>query len=887
MIKRRILWNSAWLLLLFCLFLLLLPIDSHKAMANSAPPEGNYVSENLDGMSAYANFDSLPYLTNDILSEQRSSTDPYGGNNDGYGWQDNREGDVSNIKDKVLLDAVGPGIVYRMWFTGNTDSMSNGRIRFYFDNETTPSYDLSYTEFFSGKTAPFLEPFVLDSSESSGGYTVMLPIAFKDRIIITADMPFYFNINYQILPSDTKIETFNGSFDQATYDLAVSNMTPSRYTEGENLEKQFSISPQQEYVIANISGKKQIKQIQLKIPDLMTLKDFETDPIEDDGVAFGEGGYISFDVDIDENNEGIKLVRRVDAGISDQIIDVYVDDAKLSESWNSGQGSAGYNWLDCEYEIPAEYTSGRSSVNIRLEYVRSSGSDANAFYIWTYSKLNGTYQLTDEFDVSYEKLDSGKPEDKNFIGENITWNGERSYQYPPILDNDNLAKYEKSTQLTKQLWIQIYYNEETSPSVSAPIGSFFGFGEAGAAEFQSYMLGFQDGVLYCNFPMPFEQSAKIVLVNNSEYTVENVDAYINYEDFEGDFKDVGYFKTQYSTYTPTKEGEYMTVLSQGGSGHFVGIVQTMIGDPSREYLEGDELIYIDGSKTASFYGTGTEDLYNGAWYFSEGTFYTPWYGNPVHTTVDEYDATTCYRLFLADKISFRSSIDFKFEHGPSNNTSTYQYILAFYYHNDNVQIQLTDKIDLGNKSSLGIHSYESSGGNLLTRNSGYDGLYRDIYTEMTFNYFDQAGSHSSFIININENNEGIILRKSSDQSVESQRACVYVNGTLVGEWNSRTSYTADYINEDSFFIPKSFTDGYSQVQIKIVAQDNWTEGDYYIYSVRDFVNENGNENVVSGEEPKNTGLIILYVVSAVSFAGAICFITAAVVTAKRKDKHKD
>ena len=33
-------------------------------------------------------------------------------------------------------------------------------------------------------------------------------------------------------------------------------------------------------------------------------------------------------------------------------------------------------------------------------------------------------------------------------------------------------------------------------------------------------------------------------------------------------------------------------------------------------LEGDERIYIDGAKTPIVHGTGLEDYFNGAWYYS-------------------------------------------------------------------------------------------------------------------------------------------------------------------------------------------------------------------------------------------------------------------------------
>ena len=38
----------------------------------------------------------------------------------------------------------------------------------------------------------------------------------------------------------------------------------------------------------------------------------------------------------------------------------------------------------------------------------------------------------------------------------------------------------------------------------------------------------------------------------------------------------------------------------------------------RDYLEGDERIFIDGKLTPELYGTGTEDFYESGWYFRGG-----------------------------------------------------------------------------------------------------------------------------------------------------------------------------------------------------------------------------------------------------------------------------
>jgi len=41
----------------------------------------------------------------------------------------------------------------------------------------------------------------------------------------------------------------------------------------------------------------------------------------------------------------------------------------------------------------------------------------------------------------------------------------------------------------------------------------------------------------------------------------------------------------------------------------------------RDYLEGDERVFIDGQQSPVIYGTGTEDFYESGWFFRGGVTY--------------------------------------------------------------------------------------------------------------------------------------------------------------------------------------------------------------------------------------------------------------------------
>ena len=118
-----------------------------------------------------------------------------------------------------------------------------------------------------------------------------------------------------------------------------------------------------------------------------------------------------------------------------------------------------------------------------------------------------------------------------------------------------------------------------------------------------------------------------------------------------------------------------------GAGNLVGISHSMRGPPARRYLEGDERVYVDGR--LALHGTGTEDFYEGGWYFNHGTFSRPLTGNPVHRAGGPLcpgaDCTGAYRLLIGDSIPFSASLRFGFEHGNRNLVPAVYGTTAYWY----------------------------------------------------------------------------------------------------------------------------------------------------------------------------------------------------------------
>jgi hypothetical protein len=102
------------------------------------------------------------------------------------------------------------------------------------------------------------------------------------------------------------------------------------------------------------------------------------------------------------------------------------------------------------------------------------------------------------------------------------------------------------------------------------------------------------------------------------------------------------------------------------------------GDKSN-FMEGDEWIFVDGEKEASIKGTGTEDYFQGAWYFTDGPFQAPYHGL---TYRDPPNARYgCYRFHTHDRINFQKEIRVEIEHGQRTcNEAKADYSSVAYYY---------------------------------------------------------------------------------------------------------------------------------------------------------------------------------------------------------------
>jgi hypothetical protein len=350
------------------------------------------------GLSVIERFDLLPQIRYGVQAYSTSSHDPTGSNSDHDYYLDAAQA------EKVLLDVKGPGCVYRIWFTAkNWDT--RGIIRIYFDGSTTPTVEMTLTEFFGGTVSPFLAPLVGNYLSSSGGYYSYVPMSFVAGCRITstnAATMNYFNVWYHRFATAEGITTFNGTTDvsQAVSTWQNAGSDPKADTGSVGVSNTTSVAASSSVTLAEVNSPGTIAGIELNIPG---MSDVQARQLVDDGRSFK--GCSQFQVAIDPANRGVRLVRRLYYRTPNQLGNVYVDGTLVGQ-WFTPDGLTG-TWLDASFWIPPSLTAGKSAITVKCEYVSSDYDWWNEFYYWVYSLVGPQQVLTDQLDVGNTASEAG------------------------------------------------------------------------------------------------------------------------------------------------------------------------------------------------------------------------------------------------------------------------------------------------------------------------------------------------------------------------------------------------------------------------------------------------------------------------------------------------
>jgi hypothetical protein len=404
----------------------------------------------------------------------------------------------------------------------------------------------------------------------------------------------------------------------------------------------------------------------------------------------------------------------------------------------------------------------------------------------------------------------------------------------------------RADQVLNGLRLRIEFDDRTT--VDSPLGEFFGAG-LGASDVRSLMFATirqPDGSFSLSdwWPMPFARAARVSLVNATAAPVGGIDAdVVTVPDPQWApalaSGRAGYF-TAYSHAGPTILGQDWLFADEQGHGKFVGVSHTIRGartktsfsDGAPYFLEGAERVYTDGSPSPQWYGTGTEDFYEGGWYFNNGTLFSdPLTGQPDQRTAAGGCADYCvavYRLMLADAIGYHSAIRFGIEHGKRNMVQPDYSSTAFLYTHPDDSIAPSDEIDPSDLVSRIMHIYTDANAPEQTLISTYEG---SDDTRTIVGFVRATRAPITFDAQIRPDNHGILLRRTSDQAAGYQSATVAVDGVPAGNWLQPRSNTFHRWLEDTYLVPEFLTAGKTRITITLAPTPSappWTASRYRV-----------------------------------------------------------
>lgn len=185
------------------------------SFASAADVTMDSLLREMTDFSASARWSSPSFTLHQSSSYDRAKVAP-----DKPGWfanhdfseyirQEHHDGRV----EKVMMDAAGPGCIVRFWLT--TVQNKKGTLRIYLDDKAEPVVSFPAYDLLSGdlKVSPPLDqPHPGYSPVDNGGNTLMLPIPYAKRCIVTweeaGEGPRYYQINYRTYAPGTVVESF-------------------------------------------------------------------------------------------------------------------------------------------------------------------------------------------------------------------------------------------------------------------------------------------------------------------------------------------------------------------------------------------------------------------------------------------------------------------------------------------------------------------------------------------------------------------------------------------------------------------------------------------------------------------------------------------------------
>lgn len=390
------------------------------------------------------------------------------------------------------------------------------------------------------------------------------------------------------------------------------------------------------------------------------------------------------------------------------------------------------------------------------------------------------------------------------------------------------------------LSLRACWDGHSTPDLDAPFGCLFS-NELGYHSVRYLLSGMNtDGYYYNFYPMPFSESASLVLKNNGDSVIEIPFAEILWtREWNQYYRENGFLYFRGAPYFKRKhtEGADSLLAQVSGYGHIVSSTITAFGasPESRADCEGDVRIHFDGLRTPQIESDGSESYSCYGWGFETPQECNPASGYDGH----EHKDWSMHRSLLGDWYPFYSGFRFGIESGGCNDLYMEHSGMVFYYGRDDMKLKKTGEIQFQDPHTLEQFHYTCEDDLVLVPLTSYfEG--DDDHIPVTL-YGHYSRKPRSFTFRIPPNTTAVLLRRVSDQKYGRQKASVYVDQTLVEEYPWYFSDHNPYKRwlEDEFVIPLKYLTGKTSITVTIEPQPcggpespdtvTWNEFGYQIY----------------------------------------------------------
>jgi hypothetical protein len=240
------------------------------------------------------------------------------------------------------------------------------------------------------------------------------------------------------------------------------------------------------------------------------------------------------------------------------------------------------------------------------------------------------------------------------------------------------------------LALRLEWDDQSTPAIDLSLADLFGAHQT-LTNFDTLPMTVQVDGANAGFtlalPMPFASRAAVVLTNHGTRSFQ-VSAEIVGSAMvpAGDW---GYLHASWQEQADSfASGGRYAVADLQGRGKYVGTMMFVQGreDPETStpspynFLEGDDRTIVDGVVSK---GTGTEDVFDGGWYFIDGRYDRPFSALIAKNSDDATGVGAVSMLrwnVLANSIPFQDSFRLDFEFGANRPQTAINYAsVAFYY----------------------------------------------------------------------------------------------------------------------------------------------------------------------------------------------------------------